>query len=224
MRRVFGHGGLRLFILMLLDESPRHGYDLIRLIEDRFMGLYTPSAGTVYPRLQSLEDEGLIEHEELDGRKIYRLTDAGRRELDERRSELDDLQARAAETARKVAGMISGEMRGTAKDLRDELRHAMRDVRREDRYASRRRAKAWDFGGPGPAEEAGDTRRGGLGWRVLRDDLDALRDDILDAARDLDLDRGVLGSILERLMEAKDKVTEVLSGHRQASPSDTTEV
>ncbi|MHB1912870.1 MAG: PadR family transcriptional regulator, partial [Acidimicrobiales bacterium] len=53
MRRVFGHGGLRLFILMLLDESPRHGYDLIRLIEDRFLGMYTPSAGTVYPRLQS---------------------------------------------------------------------------------------------------------------------------------------------------------------------------
>ena len=222
MRRVFGHGGLRLFILMLLDESPRHGYDLIRMIEDRFMGMYTPSAGTVYPRLQSLEDEGLIEHEELDGRKIYRLTDAGRRELDERRSELDDLQARAAETARRVAGMISGEMRGTAKDLRDELRHAMKDVRREDRYA-RRRAQAWDVGGAGPSEQS-ETRRGGLGWRVLRDDLDALRDDILDAARDLDLDRGVLGSIRERLMEAKDKVSEVLSSHRQASHTDNTEV
>ena len=220
MRRVFGHGGLRLFILMLLDESPRHGYDLIRLIEDRFMGMYTPSAGTVYPRLQSLEDEGLIEHDELDGRKVYRLTDAGRRELQERRAELDDLQARAAETARKVAGMISGEMRGTAKDLREELRHAMRDVRREDRYASRRRARAWDAASEAPA----DQPRGGLGWRVLRDDLDAMRDDILDAARDLDLDRGVLGSIRERLMEAKDKVVEVLSSHRQASAGETTEV
>jgi DNA-binding PadR family transcriptional regulator len=224
MRRVFGHGGLRLFILMLLDESPRHGYDLIRLIEDRFMGMYTPSAGTVYPRLQSLEDEGLIEHEEAEGRKVYRLTDAGRRELDARRAELEDLQARATEAARKVAGMIGGEMRGTAKDLRDELRHAMKDVRREDRYASRRRAKAWDFGGETAAEGQGDARRGGLGWRVLRDDLDALRDDILDAARDLDLDRGVLGSIRERLMEAKDKVTEVLSGHRQSSQTDRTEV
>ena len=224
MRRVFGHGGLRLFILMLLDESPRHGYDLIRLIEDRFMGMYTPSAGTVYPRLQSLEDEGLIEHEELEGRKVYRLTDAGRRELEERRSELDDLQARAAETARKVAGMISGEMRGTARDLREELRHAMKDVRREDRYATRRRARVWDFGPEAGPAEPGEARRGGLGWRVLRDDLDALRDDILDAARDMDLDRGVLGSIRERLMEAKDKVVEVLSSHRQTSQGETTDV
>ena len=51
MSPVFGHGRLRIYILKLLDEEPRHGYEIIRLLEDRFMGLYAPSAGTVYPRL-----------------------------------------------------------------------------------------------------------------------------------------------------------------------------
>jgi DNA-binding PadR family transcriptional regulator len=52
---VFAHGRLRLYLLKLLDESPRHGYDVIRLLEDRFMGMYAPSPGTIYPRLQRLE-------------------------------------------------------------------------------------------------------------------------------------------------------------------------
>jgi len=84
---------------LLLDEQPQHGYDLIKMVEDRFLGMYTPSAGTVYPRLQSLEDEGLVEHEEIDGRKVYRLTEAGRRELHDRRHELEELQQRAVESA-----------------------------------------------------------------------------------------------------------------------------
>ena len=60
MSPVFGHGRLRLYLLKLLDESPRHGYDVIRELEDRFMGLYTPSAGTVYPRLARLEADGKL--------------------------------------------------------------------------------------------------------------------------------------------------------------------
>jgi len=220
MRRVFGHGGLRLFILMLLDESPRHGYDLIRLIEDRFLGMYTPSAGTVYPRLQSLEDEGLIEHDELDGKKVYRLTDAGRAELESRRSELEELQERATETARKVVGAIGGDMRESVRDLRDELRHAMRDVRREDRFASRSGRRPWADGpGGSPAGSPGDVfgRRGrgrgadpggsGLGHRVLRDDLDAFTSDVIEGAAGVDLDRALLATVRDRLMEAKDAVT-----------------
>ena len=81
MSPVFGHGRLRLYLLKLLDESPRHGYDVIRELEDRFMGLYTPSAGTVYPRLARLEAEGLVTHEVTEGRKVYRITDTGRAEL-----------------------------------------------------------------------------------------------------------------------------------------------
>ena len=61
MTAVFRHGALRLYLLRLLDEHPRHGYEVISLLEDRFLGLYAPSAGTVYPRLAKLETEGLVE-------------------------------------------------------------------------------------------------------------------------------------------------------------------
>ncbi len=106
MSAVFGHGRLRLYLLKLLDESPRHGYDVIRELEDRFMGLYTPSAGTVYPRLARLEAEGLVAHEVSEGRKVYRVTDAGRAELNARQGELDDLEAEIAGSVRDLATEI----------------------------------------------------------------------------------------------------------------------
>jgi len=75
---VFRHGRLRLYLLKLLDESPRHGYEVIRLLQDRFMGVYAPSPGTIYPRLARLEEDGLVTHEEVDGKKVYSITDKGR--------------------------------------------------------------------------------------------------------------------------------------------------
>ena len=81
MPPVFAHGRLRLYLLKLLDEAPRHGYEVIRLLEERFQGLYAPSAGTVYPRLAKLEAEGLVTHATEGGRKVYSITDAGRAEL-----------------------------------------------------------------------------------------------------------------------------------------------
>jgi len=71
MPPVFAHGRLRLYLLKLLDEAPRHGYEVIRLLEERFQGLYAPSAGTVYPRLAKLEAEGLVTHTTEGGRKVY---------------------------------------------------------------------------------------------------------------------------------------------------------
>jgi DNA-binding PadR family transcriptional regulator len=137
MSPVFGHGRLRLYLLKLLDESPRHGYDVIRELEDRFMGLYTPSAGTVYPRLARLESEGLVTHEVSEGRKVYRITDAGRGELHERAGELDDLEAEIAGSVRDLATEIRTEVRGSVKDLRAELRAAAKDMRRENRAETR---------------------------------------------------------------------------------------
>src|SRR3954463_15369006 len=93
MNAVFKHGALRLYLRKLLGEHPRHGYEVISLLEDRFLGLYAPSAGTVYPRLARLEAEGLVEHEENDGRKVYRLTDAGREELARNVEALHTLEA-----------------------------------------------------------------------------------------------------------------------------------
>ncbi len=74
MAPVFSHGDLRLYLLSLLDEAPRHGYDLMQALTDRTGGTYTPSAGTIYPRLAKLEEEGLVT-KTVEGRKtIYAIT------------------------------------------------------------------------------------------------------------------------------------------------------
>ncbi|MFI6844817.1 PadR family transcriptional regulator [Kitasatospora sp. NPDC050467] len=121
MTSVFGHGRLRLYLLKLLDEAPRHGYEVIRLLEERFQGLYAPSAGTVYPRLAKLEQEGLVTHSTEGGRKVYRLTDAGRAELEARRGELDELELEIHDSVAQLAGAIREDVRDSAKDLREEL-------------------------------------------------------------------------------------------------------
>ena len=137
MSPVFGHGRLRLYLLKLLDESPRHGYDVIRELEDRFMGLYSPSAGTVYPRLARLEAEGLVTHEVAEGRKVYQITDAGRVELSERQGDLDDLEQEISGSVRDLATEIRSEVRGSVRDLRSELKAAAKDVRRVNRAQAR---------------------------------------------------------------------------------------
>src|SRR5262252_299325 len=93
MSKLFGHGDLRLWLLKLIDERPRHGYDIIAGLEEQFLGFYSPSPGTVYPRLAALEAEGLIEQVEgeEEGRKVYRLTPAGKEELHARSEELIEL-------------------------------------------------------------------------------------------------------------------------------------
>jgi DNA-binding PadR family transcriptional regulator len=142
MSPVFAHGRLRLYLLKLLDESPRHGYDVIRELEDRFMGLYSPSAGTVYPRLARLESEGLVTHDVEEGRKVYRITDAGRTELAERQGDLDDLEQEIAGSVRDLATEIRSEVRGSVRDLQAELKAAAKDVRRENRAQAREQRSA----------------------------------------------------------------------------------
>lgn len=79
--RFFGPGEVRLALLSLLSEGPHHGYELMKELEGRSGGVYRASAGTVYPTLQQLEDEGLARSEPREGKRVYELTDAGRREL-----------------------------------------------------------------------------------------------------------------------------------------------
>lgn len=135
MTPVFGHGRLRLYLLKLLDENPRHGYEIIRLLQDRFFGLYAPSAGTVYPRLAKLEQEGLVTHSVEGGRKVYRITEAGRAELADRQAELDALETEIRESVYERAREIRDEVRTSARNLRDELRQAARDVQDDARRA-----------------------------------------------------------------------------------------
>ncbi|MGC4744471.1 PadR family transcriptional regulator [Micromonospora sp. DT201] len=133
MTAVFSHGRLRLYLLKLLDDGPKHGYELIRLLEDRFLGLYAPSAGTIYPRLQRLEAEGLVSHTAAGGRKTYDITDAGRDELRQRAGELTALEADIAASVADLstlAGEIRSEVRGSVRDLKRELSEATRQTRR----------------------------------------------------------------------------------------------
>lgn len=130
MPPVFAHGRLRLYLLKLLDEAPRHGYEVIRLLEERFQGLYAPSAGTVYPRLAKLEAEGLVTHTTEGGRKVYAITDAGRAELADRSGELADLELEIRESVAELAAEIRADVQGTASDLRREMRAAFSEARK----------------------------------------------------------------------------------------------
>jgi DNA-binding PadR family transcriptional regulator len=126
---VFRHGRLRLYLLKLLDESPRHGYEVIRLLQDRFMGVYAPSPGTIYPRLARLEEDGLVTHEEVDGKKVYSITDKGREEIRSRLGDLADLEDELTESLRDVAREISVDVRDTVRSIREELASAAREFR-----------------------------------------------------------------------------------------------
>ncbi|MFF3372887.1 helix-turn-helix transcriptional regulator [Streptomyces sp. NPDC002680] len=141
MPPVFAHGRLRLYLLKLLDEAPRHGYEVIRLLEERFQGLYAPSAGTVYPRLAKLEAEGLVTHTSEGGRKVYAITDAGRAELADRSGELADLELEIRESVAELAAEIRADVRGAAGDLRREVRAATSEARRDSGAEEMRRIK-----------------------------------------------------------------------------------
>jgi DNA-binding PadR family transcriptional regulator len=127
---VFRHGRLRLYLLKLLDESPRHGYEVIRLLQDRFMGVYSPSPGTIYPRLARLEEEGLVTHDEADGRKVYRITDKGREELRNRSDDLSELEDEITASVQDIAREVTEDVRETVRNLREELTFAARDMSR----------------------------------------------------------------------------------------------
>jgi DNA-binding PadR family transcriptional regulator len=148
--RFFGPGEVRLALLDLLGEQPRHGYDLIKALETRSGGAYRASAGTIYPTLQLLEDEGLALAEESEGKRVYRLTDAGRALLAEERETLEEIWRRAddwsewgpwgglfdpeaAEVLRPALRLAKAAVRAAARDpgLVDEIRALLRRVRSE---------------------------------------------------------------------------------------------
>ena len=82
-----GRGDVRAAILVLLAEEPMHGYQVIQELTERSGGVWRPSPGSIYPTLQLLEDEGLVTSEETEGRRVFKLTDAGRAEVEKRRAD-----------------------------------------------------------------------------------------------------------------------------------------
>ena len=130
MTPVFSHGSLRLYLLSLLDEAPRHGYELIQALTERFGGTYSPSAGTIYPRLAKLEEEGLVT-KATEGRKtVYEITDAGRAELEARRPELDAIEEEVTDSVRRLADEVRAGVNDAMRTLRAELASAAREAKR----------------------------------------------------------------------------------------------
>jgi DNA-binding PadR family transcriptional regulator len=89
----FQKGDLKYVILDLIKDKPRHGYEIIRELEEMSHGLYTPSPGTVYPTLQMLEEMGYATAVERDGRKVYTITEAGLDFLTERKDSADEVRS-----------------------------------------------------------------------------------------------------------------------------------
>jgi DNA-binding PadR family transcriptional regulator len=175
---------LRLFLLGALEDGPKHGYQLMRILEDRFAGLYRPSAGSIYPRLNALVDAGLVDHEGRD----YSLTDEGRAEVTTRRSELRELESSiAAGRTRKRAGHA----------LRAEVRAAAEDVRHQQRRVNRER------------KERTVTRTATLA--SLRAELRVFSADVVAATRRSQADAQAVQRVLKALDEARSSVLHALA-------------
>lgn len=132
--RAVRRGNVRGAILSVLADRPMHGYQVIGELETRTQGRWRPSAGSVYPTLQLLEEEGLLASEEIDGRRTYSLTDAGRQAAEPFRDLLEADAAAATPDLRRVAMSVTAAARqvdriGSAKDA-EAAREILVDARR----------------------------------------------------------------------------------------------
>lgn len=130
-------GDMKFLLLEVLKEGPRHGYEMISELESRFRG-YRPSPGSVYPTLQMLEEGGFVTSEEVDGKKVYTITDAGLKLLDERgerRFEEASPEVKEAfairESLRKLAGAVVDGARGTDQETLKRINEILNKARKE---------------------------------------------------------------------------------------------
>jgi DNA-binding PadR family transcriptional regulator len=141
-RRKARRGDIRTAALLLLHEEPRNGYQIMQEVEERSDGAWRPSPGSVYPALQQLEDEGLIRSEEIDGRKAFRLTDAGRAHIEERDPDRpapwEQMGAtpgsdamELAKTMREVASAFTQVIRTGSEDQHAQARKVLATARRD---------------------------------------------------------------------------------------------
>ncbi len=95
--RLFEKGDLKYVILNLLRDKPSHGYEIMRALEDSFHGFYTPSAGSVYPTLQMLDDMGYVSSSERDGKRVFTITPEGVAFLKEKKQVIEKIQCQMKE-------------------------------------------------------------------------------------------------------------------------------
>lgn len=198
---VFAHGQLRLYLLALLDEGPRHGYEVIRALEDRFNGLYSPSAGTVYPRLAKLEEEGLVERSDEGRKATYRITDAGRAEVQARRLDLADLQQDLDHSVRELAQDVRQRVHGSSANLREELRAAAKQARATATPAGAAYEQQWPH----------DSSARGPAARDIEAAVNAFRHDVRDAVRRVQTDEATRKEILDILSDTARRIRHVLN-------------
>lgn len=125
---------LQLLLLALIAEKPSHGYDLIKVLEERSGGYYVPSPGMIYPALTYLEEAGQATVEPEGAKKLYRISDEGRRHLEENRAAADTLLSQLERIGRKM-GDVRRAFAGESDDAGEEgnsneLRQARRELRR----------------------------------------------------------------------------------------------
>jgi DNA-binding PadR family transcriptional regulator len=111
--KMLADGDLRLIVLLLLEEAPRHGYDIIKALEEKSHGLYSPSPGVVYPTLTYLEEAGYATAANEGNKRVYSITDAGRAHLKENREAADDILSQMAWVGEKVSQARDWASRGT---------------------------------------------------------------------------------------------------------------
>jgi len=209
---VFAHGHLRLYLLSLLDERPMHGYELIQALSDRFGGTYVPSAGTIYPRLGKLEEDGLVT-KESDGRKtVYAITAAGRAELAERGSELNGIEDELSDSVRRLADEVRHSVNDAMKTLRADLAAAARDARSEARDPGRRertetRPTDW---GDDPRVQARMALRDAEA--AINEFRQQVRSDLRAQAAHGRLDDGIVATITAGLTSLRQEITSALRG------------
>lgn len=207
---VFAHGQLRLYLLALLDDGPRHGYEVIRALEERFNGLYSPSAGTVYPRLAKLEEEGLVERIDEGRKATYRITEAGRREVHDRQLDLLDLQQDLDHTVRQLAADVRQRVHGGASDLRAELKAAAKEARRTASPAGAQHGAQWVRHGGYAGTSAGGPSSPSGSVHDVEAAINAFRYDVRDAIRRISSDEDKRREVITILSDTARRIRDVL--------------
>lgn len=199
MNAVFAHGDLRLYLLHLLSSGPKHGYELIQQISDRFGGTYSPSPGTVYPRLAKLEAEGLVRSERQGRTTRYELTDSGAQYVADHGTEIEDLERSVTDSVHSLADEVRSSVREAMKTLRADLA-AARQREEEESAANRYRSD-------GEPEERAMQR-----FRAAEIDreLMALRQDARRWLRDQGPDANTAGAIRDDIAALREKIGERL--------------